>query len=102
MDMTIDLTGIILAVITFLSGIAVRYLVPLLKEKLDDTKLEKLGKLVNIGVYAAEQMIGPGKGAEKKQIVQDYLKERGYDVDLAEVDAAIEAAVKSLKIAAKE
>lgn len=64
MDMAIDLTEIILAVITLLSGIAVRYSVPLLKEKLDDAKLETMLKIIDVGVYAAEQMIGADKGAE--------------------------------------
>lgn len=102
MNMTIDLTEILTCVITVIGALVVRYLIPLLKEKLDDAKLDKLEKAVNIAVYAAEQTIGPGKGAEKKQAAQDYLRERGYNVDLAEVDAAIEAAVKGLKIAIKE
>ena len=95
MDMTIDLTAILNCVITLIGALVVRYLIPLLKEK-------HLEKAVNIAVYAAEQTIGPGKGAEKKQAVQDYLREKGFNVDLAEVDTAIEAAVKGLKIAIKD
>lgn len=101
MDMTIDLTQIILAVITFLVGIAMKYLVPLLKEKVDSGKRESMANLIEIGVYAAEQMIGSGKGQEKKQFVQELLQQHGYDVNLVEVNAAIEAAVQGLKIAIK-
>ena len=99
--MTIDLTEIILAVITLLSGIAMRYLVPLLKEKLDSGKRESMAALIDVGVYAAEQLLGSGKGQEKKAYVQTLLINHGYNVKLAEVDAAIEAAVQGLKIAIK-
>ena len=99
--MTIDLTQIILAIITLLSGIAMRYLVPLLKEKLDSGKRESMAAMIDVGVYAAEQLLGSGKGAEKKAYVQTLLINHGYNVDLAEVDAAIEAAVQGLKIAIK-
>ena len=44
-------------------------------------------------------MHGKGKGEEKKAQVQDWLKEKGYDVSLDEVDSAIEAAVKEMNIA---
>ena len=46
-------------------------------------------------------MIGSGKGQEKKQFVQELLQQHGYDVNLVEVNAAIEAAVQGLKIAIK-
>ena len=101
MEMTIDLTQIILAVITLLGGIVMRYLIPLLKEKVDAGKRETLASLIDVGVYAAEQLLGSGKGQEKKAYVQQLLQEHGYDVDMAEVDAAIEAAVQGLKIAIK-
>ena len=78
-----------------------RYLVPLLKEKLDSGKREMLASLINVGVYAAEQIYGSGKGQEKKAYVQKMLLEKGYDINLAEIDAAIEAAVKGLQIAIK-
>ena len=99
---TIDLTELILAAITILAGIAMRYLIPYLREKLDDSKLDALIKIIDIGVYAAEQTLGSEKGSEKKAYVQHLLQENGYNVELAEVDAAIEAAVKNLKIAIKD
>ena len=99
---TIDLTELILAAIRILAGIAMRYLIPYLREKLDDTKLDALLRIIDVGVYAAQQMFGSEKGAEKKAHVQKLLLENGYNIELPEVDAAIEAAVKKMKIAIKE
>jgi len=99
--MQIDLTQILVAVITVLGGIVIRYLIPLLKEKTTREQRELINSMIDIGVYAAEQTMNTETGAAKKQYVLDLLKGAGYDVELGEVDAAIEAAVKNLKIAIK-
>ena len=98
----IDLTQILVAVITVLGGIVIRYLVPLLKEKTTREQRELINSLIDIGVYAADQTMRTQTGAEKKQYVLDLLKGAGYDVESDEVDASIEAAVKNLKIAIKD
>ena len=52
---------------------------------------------MKIAVSAAEQIFkGSGRGEEKKQYVIAWLKERGFTVDEAELDALIEAAVYEL------
>lgn len=94
-----DITKIIVAVIGLLSTLLTVFLAPYLKTKLDSEKLKKLGELAKTFVLAAEQLIGKEKGAEKKAQVQDWLKEKGYDVSLDEVNSAIEAAVKEMNIA---
>ena len=94
-----DITKIVVALIGFLGTILTAFLAPYLKAKLDVEKVTKLGQLAQRFVLAAEQLIGSGKGAEKKAKVQDWLKEKGYDVSLDEVDSAIEAAVKEMNIA---
>ena len=45
--------------------------------------------VVKMLVYAAEQLYGDGKGKEKLQYVKDQLIERGYDIDLDEIEAAV-------------
>ena len=100
--MTIDLTQIILAVITLLFGIFMRYVIPGAKEKLNKDQLELLQIAVKTGVYAAEQLYNSDQGKEKRQYVIDYLKEHGYIVDPEKIEdpvrAMIEAAVKELHI----
>ena len=94
-----DITKIVVALIGLLSTVLTVFLAPYLKAKMDVEKVNKLGALAQRFVLAAEQLIGSGKGAEKKAKVQDWLKEKGYDVSLDEVDSAIEAAVKEMNIA---
>ena len=101
--MTIDLTQIILAIITLIGGLIARYVIPWLRDKLDDRKIELLVSAINTGVYAAEQLYNSDQGKEKKQYVIDLLAENGYILDpdniTMEMNALIEATVKSLRIA---
>ena len=94
-----DITKIVVALIGLLSTIITAFLAPYLKAKMDVEKVNKLGELSKRFVYAAEQLIGKGEGEKKKAKVQDWLKEKGYDVSLDEVDSAIEAAVKEMNSA---
>lgn len=96
--MTIDLTQIILAIITLIGGLVARYLIPWIKEKLDERQYSVFYSLVKIGVYAAEQIFTADQWKEKKQYVVDLLKDNGYEVDSMVVDALIESTVKELKI----
>lgn len=96
--MQIDLTQIILAVIALISAVVTGFLIPLLKSKLSAQQLDGLKAAAKIAVFAAEQTHIPEQWAEKKKYAQQLLKEQGYDIDTDKVDAAIEAAVKELKI----
>ena len=104
--MTIDLTQIILAVITLIFGVLMRYVIPAAKEKLNADQLEGLRIAVKVGVYAAEQLYNSDQGQAKKQYVLDYLRKSGYLIDDAEIEgktsemvnALIEAMVKELHL----
>lgn len=100
--MTIDLTKIILAVITLIFGILMRYLIPAVKEKLSTDQLELLRIAVKTAVYAAEQLYDSDQGQRKLNYVIDLLWQQGYIVDKAQVDettrALIEAMVRELHI----
>lgn len=84
--MTIDLTQIILAVLTFLFMLLMKYVIPNIKSKTDANKLELIRAAVKSAVYAVEQLYKSKPGQEKKQMVLDFLREQGYDLD----DEAIE------------
>ena len=96
--MQIDLTQIILAVITLIGGLVTRYLIPWIKGKLDERKMEIFNGLIKTGVYAAEMLYTSDQGKAKKAYVQSLLRDNGYDIDTMAVDALIEATVKELKI----
>lgn len=96
--MNIDLTQIILAVIALISAVITGFVIPLIKSKLNTQQLDALKAAAKIAVYAAEQIHVPEEWAKKKEDARKYLAELGYDIDSVTVDAAIEAAVKELKI----
>lgn len=96
--MTIDLTQIILAIITLIGAIITRYLIPWIKNKLSDHQYDQFLALIRVGVYAAEQLFTSDRWEEKKQYVVDLLEENGYSVDTTAVDAMIEATVRELRI----
>ena len=98
MGMTIDLTQIILAVITLIGAVVSGFVIPWLKSKLDDRQYDVFATLVRVGVYAAEQLFTTEQWKEKKQYVVDLLRENGYTVDTTAVDALIEATVRELRI----
>jgi LL-H family phage holin len=101
----IDLTQIIVALIGLLSAVLTAFLVPLIRSKIEESKMhlseqeqQVLMELAKAAVKAAEQIYTEsGKGKEKKAYVQEYLAENGYILDEKAVDIAIESAVLELK-----
>lgn len=103
--MSIDLTQIILAIITFIFGIVAKYGIPWLIENTDEKKRAKIADIVQTGVEAADRWLKTATGEERKAYVVAYLKERGYTVNTedvhSELNAMIESAVEKLRIAQK-
>ena len=100
--MQIDLTQIIMAVLTLLFGLLMRYAIPSIKGKLNTEQMELLRIAVKTAVYAAEKLYGSKQGQEKLNYVIDLLYQQGYIVDKNQVEdktrALIEAMVKELEI----
>ena len=100
--MQIDLTKIILCVITLIFGLITRYTIPFIQSKLDNNQRELLKIAIRTAVYAAEQLYHSDQGQEKLKYVVDLLYKQGYILDPDQVEettrAEIEAIVKELKI----
>ena len=101
--MHIDLTQIILAIITLIGAFLTKYLVPLLKKKIlsEDNKLSENQRMliklaIQTAVTAAEQIYKSEEGEKKKAYVVGLLRSQGFDVDTSAIDAEIEAAVLNL------
>lgn len=93
----IDLTPIANAVIALVAALITAFLIPWIKAKIDAEKLNKVAEWVNIAVQAAEQIYnGSGRGAEKKAYVLEFLRSKGYTLDMESVENLIEAAVFAL------
>lgn len=96
----VDLTQVILAVIALLGTILTTFVIPLLKAKLDlersnlsENQANMLRLAITTAVTAAEQLYKSDEGRQKKAYVLNLLRQQGYDVDSAAIDAAIEAVV---------
>lgn len=94
----VDLTQIIIAILTLAFSCISAFLVPYLKTKLDAEKLGSIKLWTKIAVEAAEMLyVGSGKGEEKKAYVIQYLNSKGYTLDADSINNLIESAVLELK-----
>lgn len=96
--MNIDLTQIIVAVITLIFGLIAKYAIPYLKEKYSTEQLEKMKLWAKVAVEAAEMIYtGSGRGEEKKKYVLAFLNSKGFSVDMETLENLLESAVLELK-----
>lgn len=98
-----DLTfNILKIVISITVAIVSSYIIPLLREKVTDSKNKRLLEMVEIAVKAAEQTIkGSGQGAVKKdeviKFVSKWMIAHGVLITEEQLDQLIEAAVFNMK-----
>lgn len=97
-----DVTFIILKiVVSVVAALVSAFVIPLLKEKLQDIKYKRLLEMVEVGVLAAEQTIkGSGQGAVKKDevinFVTAWMLSNGIMITEDQLDQLIEAAVYAM------
>jgi len=100
-----DITKIVLSILTIISALMSAVIIPWMKLKIAEAKhkmteqqQDDLIKWVRIAVSAAEMIYKEsGLGSVKKKFVQEYLAEHGFILDEEQVNIAIEAAVLELK-----
>lgn len=85
----IDLTPIINAIIALIAAIIAHKVIPWIKARTTNEQQAMLRATVKTLVFAAEQIYGAGKGAEKLNFVTLRLREQGYTVDPVEIEAAV-------------
>ena len=87
--MNIDLTPIFQAIIALLAALVTYKLIPWIKARTTESQQALLTATVKTLVYAAEQLYGAGKGAEKLDYVIKELEARGFTADRAAIEAAV-------------
>lgn len=85
----IDLTPLFEVLIALLASVIALRVLPLIKSKLTAQQQEMLKGTIRTLVYAAEQVYGSGFGQDKMLYVIEKLRERGCEVDLAAIEAAV-------------
>lgn len=95
--MKVDITQIVMGVVTLLLGLVEAFLIPWIRTKMSNEKLAKIVDTIDIFVAAAEQIAARDgyDGKWKKQHVIELLEKNGYTVDET-IDEFIEAAVIKL------
>lgn len=91
-----DLTPMVMALIALIVVLITTVVFPAARNKWGAENVDEFLRWVKIGVQAAEQIYELTDGAEKKRYVLNFLEAKGYNIDLAEVESAIEAAVLEL------
>lgn len=85
----IDLTPIIQAVIALLAALVTYKLIPWIKSKTTVEQQTALNIAAKTLVFAAEQIYGEGKGADKFDYVVMELQNRGFSADPVIIEAAV-------------
>lgn len=88
--MNIDLTPILQAIIGLLAAIITAKVIPWIKAKTTNEQQNMIEAAVRTAVFAAEQIYGAGKGREKLEYAKEYLAKHGYNVDMDEIEAAVQ------------
>jgi LL-H family phage holin len=100
-ELTFNILKIVVAVATvFISA----YVIPLLKEKLNDSRYNRLLDMVEIAVRAAEQTIKADGAVKKDEVVKfvtQWMLAHGIAITQEQLDQLIECAVYNLKMEAK-
>ena len=91
----IDLTKILVAIIDLLALILTYKVIPILREKYNAQQLDKMRAAIRVAVYAAEQLYGAGQGDTKLEFVKQWLRDKGFDVDRVEIEAAVSEHINS-------
>lgn len=91
-----DLTPLFNAIIALISAVITLFVVPWIKSKTTAQQRERMIALAEIGVKAAEQIYGAGKGQEKLLYVANYLKSHGIQLNTEQLEALIESAVYNM------
>lgn len=103
--MTIDITQIILAIITLIGAIITRYLIPYLIANVDAKKRTQIADMIETLVEAADRYLKTESGEERLKYVLEALAAKGISVDIDDVHneyrIMIESAVEKLRIKQK-
>lgn len=86
---TIDLTELAGAALAVLGMLITRRLLPWLKSKATAQQLQILESVIDTAVYAAQQLFKTSVIDDRLSYALSWLRERGYDVDRAQVEARV-------------
>jgi hypothetical protein len=93
----LDLTPILEAIIALAASAITLFLIPWLKKRFGNEKLENIRGWVEIAVYAAEKLYGAGNGDQKLEYAEAFLAQHKIKLDTAELIAMVNAEIKKME-----
>lgn len=96
--MTIDITEVVISILTIIGTIITSQLIPFLKERYTNEQLQKAVTWGQIAVNAAEQLMKSGviKPEERKDYAMQVLQSKGIKLDIDQMSDIIESFVLEL------
>lgn len=91
-----NITEVITTVLAVLVALVSVALIPWIRGKVGEAKMDSFLRWVDIAVAAAEQLYSSDAWQTKKEYVEAFLTDHGVTYDESEVNNAIEAAVNRL------
>lgn len=92
-----DLTPIVEAIIALATTAITVFLIPWLRERFGNEKLEKVRGWVEIAVLAAEKLYGAGNGDAKLEYAENFLAEHKIKLDFDTLKAMVDAEIKKME-----
>lgn len=93
----IDLTPLVQAIITLAATAVTAFLIPWLRERFGNEKLEKARGWVEIAVLAAEKVYGAGNGDQKLAYAEEFLAQHKIKLDMDTLLAMVNAEIKKME-----
>ena len=85
----IDLTPIFQALIALLASLITIKVIPWIQARTTAQQQAVLQSTIKVLVFAAEQLYGAGNGKQKLLYVKSKLKDKGYNIDVDQIEAAV-------------
>jgi hypothetical protein len=85
----VDLTSVVQCILTVAAVAISTFIIPWIKARTTAAQQDTLKGLMDVLVQAAEQLYGSDDGQAKLATVEKWLAERGYELDRAQIEAAV-------------
>ena len=96
-------TPIFNLIVAIVAALIAAYVIPWLRARTTQAERDELLAWVDIAVMAAEQLFkGKGRGQEKLDFAIEFLRSRGFSVDVDSLRTLVEATVLQLNSTLKE
>lgn len=87
--------------VTIIGAILTAFVIPWIREKIDESKLDKLLEFTDLAVRYAEQVYTPDQWQKKKETVYEYILQKANDIGLGldekDIDLLVEGIVHDVK-----